>query len=274
MIDIFAKYQEWKPEHHLEQAPVLEGHEDPVVLRDMDTKQIVAAQLFADPEKEHDRRWLARMLRFKVKFDDDSGATSSQSRLSGMRYASKVFGVTEPKPLRKRFGCAAAKIHFEHPAVGRMLNDMAADHFALLRQLVPAEAVQHESIVRERIHPDWWMGSAPWTSGIINKTAALPYHRDSGNIPGTWSVMMCLRNRVSGGCLHLPEYGVTFAVPDNSLLFFDGQGIWHGVTPILCDRRDGYRFTFVWYAKKGISKAGPASQEAERAAIEASRQYA
>ena len=210
---------------------------------------------------------MARELRYKVKWDDTSISTS-QSRMSGIRTISRVFGFTEPKPLRRRYGGSVALLHYENERLSRMLEDLTPDLWDLLVYAAPDAAADHYNLVDDRVHKDWWFGGMPWTSGVINRASLLPYHRDSGNIAGTWSAMLCLRRGVEGGHLTLPQYGVTLAIPDHSVTIFNGQQIWHGVTPMTVTGQ-GYRFTMVWYAKSKMANCGPASDEAHRAALAA-----
>lgn len=210
---------------------------------------------------------MVRELRFKVKWDDVAVSTS-QSRMSGIRTVSRVFGYTGPKPLRRRYGGSAAQIHRENPRLSQLLEDVTPDLWALFAGEAPEAAGDHFEKVKDRIHPDWWFGVCPWTSGVINRTSLLPYHRDSGNIAGTWSAMLCLRRGVEGGHLTLPEYDVTLAIPNHSVTVFNGQQQWHGVTPMTV-KGEAYRYTLVWYAKSDLAACGPASEEAHRAALAA-----
>jgi hypothetical protein len=136
----------------------------------------------------------------------------------------------------------------------------------ILETEMPSHAENHRHLVEEAINTDWWINNVPWTSGIINNTAALPYHRDRANIKGTLSSMLCLRSKVGGGHLDLPEYGVTLGIPDGSLTMFDGQDVWHGVTPLINESIDAYRYTIVLYSKSGCKACGCVENEALRAA--------
>jgi hypothetical protein len=80
--------------------------------------------------------------------------------------------------------------------------------------------------------------------------------------------MLVLRRGTEGGHLHLPEYDVTLAVPNNSVTIFNGQQEWHGVTPMQV-QGNGYRFSLVWYAKTGFTAIGSQADEARRAALDA-----
>jgi hypothetical protein len=266
-VDLTVEHHDWKPLVRNQQAPALDAlnHGRDVALRDPSGK-LVGLSVHVQPELADMLPWLVRMLRLRLHWDDATGKGSSQARLSGIRYPSRVFGFTEPNPLRKRYGASIARLHIDQPQLGEALERAAGLLWALFEQYAPDEAKAHDSNVRGRIHPDWFMGGAPWTSGIINRTAALPYHRDAGNVVGSWSAMLTMRRNTTGGNLHLPEYDRTLAVDDATAMFFVGGKTWHGVTPIDLSRTDAYRFTTVFYAKTRLAVCGSAADEPARAA--------
>ncbi len=92
---------------------------------------------------------------------------------------------------------------------------------------------------------------ALWTSGVINQSSALPYHRDGSNFD-TWSAMPVVRRGMDGGHLHFPEYGITVNCRDGWALYFNGYAYVHGVTPMKTRSKDGYRYSIVFYAKRGM----------------------
>lgn len=281
VLEIQVTRQPWERRDRHHQAPTLEGINEPVKLIDSDTGNTIAVQALLGDTLLEEQRWLSRWLRFGMKWDDHSKGmnvktertegTTGQGRLSGIRYPSRVFGFTEPKPLRRRWAASASLLTRDYPEVAEVIERFTTANWNLFQQHAPQDAEQHHALVTEKIHPDWLIGGHPWTSGVINNTAALPYHKDTGNIPSTWSAMLALRKNVTGGALHLPEYDVTFGIPDGSVTMFDGQGTWHGVTPMVPQRPDAYRFTLVWYTKSGIAKCGSAEEEAQEAKRRATR---
>jgi hypothetical protein len=90
-----------------------------------------------------------------------------------------------------------------------------------------------------------------WTSGVINQASALPYHRDRANFD-SWSAMPVVRRGMEGGDLHMPEYGITVNCRDGWALWFNGYAHVHGVTPMKLRAKDGYRYSIVFYAKRGM----------------------
>lgn len=268
MREIIVHRKEWKPNDRRHQAPILDGLNEPVTLIDGDSGEKLAVQYLLGDRFMDERRRLARQLRLGTEWNDRKQLKPSNgsSRLNGMRYENRTFGTVAPAPLRRRYGCSYAAFNNDYPDGYGTLELMTKTAWEILEQEMPKQAEEHRRLVADAVNPDWWINATPWTSGIINNTAALPYHRDRANIKGTLSSMLCLRSKVGGGHLDLPEYGVTLGIPDGSLTMFDGQDAWHGVTPLVNERPDAYRFTIVWYAKSGCKTCGCAKDEAQRAA--------
>jgi hypothetical protein len=109
------------------------------------------------------------------------------------------------------------------------------------------------------------MEDSVFTSGVINRDNALLYHYDSGNYTGVWSNMLVFRGNVTGGYLVMPEYGLGFALPNNSLMMFDGQQAMHGVTPIYRHGEDEHRYSIVFYSLKTMWTCLPIDDEVARA---------
>jgi len=190
-----------------------------------------------------------------------------ESRLAGWNNPNRTFGTSPPSPLRRRYGCSESSFARDEPVTDRALARLATVAAEQFGAWLPDQEAHHQELVRGAIHADWFLGGSAWTSGIINRTAVLPYHRDAGNIKGAWSAMVTLRRGVNGGYLHMPEWGVTLATTDLTLTIFDGQNSWHGVTPIELVRPDAYRYTIVYYTKRGCVSCGERSGEAARAQL-------
>ena len=191
---------------------------------------------------------------------DVSRSPRGGSRLSGVVAPSKTFGYLPPQVLRNRYGCSSSDLEREEPVLAHhmaRLGDLAWEETA---RTMPGPAAVHATAVRAAIRPLWRINAGPWTSGIINRNNPLPYHRDSGNLHDCLSAMICLRRGVTGGHLHLPAYNVWLAIPDRSLTVFSGATLMHGVSPLHRDRR-GRRFTFVFYARRGLTIGAPTPAE-------------
>ena len=252
---------DWEPAQKRQLVELRDdGIADAVKLVDSATGKTVAIQYLLGDQLVAEQRWLARWLRFKATWQGFTKSKAGTTRLSGIMVPHLTFGFSAPTPLRRRFSAGPTSFLREQRDVSEILDKFGRFQWDLLSQLEPEIAAEHERLFSEKILPDWRMAGVPWTSGIINNTAALPYHKDSGNIKGSWSSMLALRKDVDGGCLHLPEYGVTLGIPNGSITVFDGQGTWHGVTPLIFKKKDAYRFTLVWYAKSGFANVGSASE--------------
>jgi len=266
---IEASFREWKPVDKKQTAPMLKNPiNDDCILIDKEHQIVVAAQIHIKPEMESVCSQISRFLRHDVKWAMDSKVPA---RLSGIRSVNRVFGTLEPNKLRRRYGCTSAILNKENPKLLELLAQISVSNFDLFKEIDMQRATEHENIVKKEIHSDWLIAGSPYTSGIINNSAALPYHKDSGNLIGSWSAMLSIRKNMEGGHLHLPEYDITLGIPDRSVTIFNGQALWHGVTPMVAAKKDAYRFTIVWYAKKKICQCGSAKNEVQRAAAEASK---
>lgn len=170
-----------------------------------------------------------------------------RARLSGIGDRQAMFGTLAPVPLRQRYGCTRSAIarSTDPDAWTRVAREL----HAALRTALPHVAA-HNVDVAAPIADIWKFPGTGWTSGVLNLTQVLPYHRDAGNLAHSWSAMVGARAGVDGGHLHLPEYGVTLAVDHRSLIAFPGGDVTHGVTPMKVSRL-GWRVTAVFYGLRG-----------------------
>jgi hypothetical protein len=234
-------------------ARVIDGE---AVIVDRDSGDIVAIQALGDTEPA---ARLARALG-RVHFDaplTGKGTSANEARLSGVIVSNRVFGFGPPVPLRQRWHCGQCALDRQHPDIAAMLAGVAQASAAALARLAPAEAERTARLVADRIARPWLIGGTAWTSGIINNNAALPYHRDAGNVRGSWSAMLMMKRACVGGWLHLADWDVWLAVPDGSLTLFDGGRWLHGVTPFRVSHPKGYRLSTVFYARAGMARCAP-----------------
>lgn len=200
------------------------------------------------------------------KFDgwEGTGTNSNEVRLSGIKNAHRNFGSTGAVPLRRRWGASSTSFNRLWPQAAFALEKLAEQCAAEFESLLPDEAAEHRRLVA---HGDagWFLGSSPWTSGVINRTSAMPYHRDGGNVPGSWSAMVTLRRggHDEGGMLHVRDLGVFLRCGNAALSIFDGQRATHGVTPFPPDK--GERFSIVFYSKADVCRAEPPGREIDAA---------
>jgi hypothetical protein len=245
-----------------------------LLLSDPDGKPLVLQRVLDPSYASEALRRALPGLQWEATWDGVHGPSKNEYRLSGIVSAHQTFGNVAPMKLRRRFGCATSSFSRGHPRVDRALRVLGGEAWLRFAEILPEVAETHEALVTGRILDDWLLDSLlPFTSGIINNSAALPYHRDASNVPGSWSLMICLRRDVEGGHLHIPGYGVTLGVEDLSVIVFDGQAHLHGVTPMRRTDRRAFRYTIVYYAKAGCGACGPRAQEVVRAARVATEHY-
>jgi hypothetical protein len=172
-------------------------------------------------------------------------------RDSGIRTQSRTFGYSPRRPVYQREGCSLSTLAGESEATHRVVMAYASQLSAVLAETAPG-VVQRGREVMEEVGADWKLGeSEMWTSGVINSSAQLPYHRDAMNFP-VWSAMPVLRRHMDGGHLSVPEYDLVIACRDGWGVFFPGYQLVHGVTPMKPTRPDGYRYSLVYYALRGM----------------------
>ncbi len=203
----------------------------------------------------------------------DTFSSNSQARLSGLCSPARTFGYLPPVPLRKRYDCRRCALESEYPTLGAVLWEASRAMTASFAVAAPEQYTDTVARVDAKgVPPAWRLPGTPFTSGIVNGNSGLPYHRDAGNVVGSWSVMLAAKRHCEGGLLHLADYNTVFTVPHGSLLMFDGQSVLHGVTPFRLTKSGGYRYTVVLYARTGMARCAPdPADEPLRAAREATR---
>jgi hypothetical protein len=163
-------------------------------------------------------------------------------------------------------GCVLTAFNRDFPSEAAFLAHYSEVLAAQLGEGFPEIEVMGRDVI-EQVLPDWRLSSGSlWTSGVINKESALPYHRDGNNFPA-WSVMPVIRRGVRGGHLHIPEYGVTVPCRDVFTVAFYGKGLVHGVTPMAKIAEDGYRISVVYYALRGLKDCHTFAEETALARI-------
>jgi hypothetical protein len=176
---------------------------------------------------------------------------STTLRSSGTRNVSRTFGFARRSVVLQREACSPASLAWDNPEAQITLNHTAGVLGRYLREQLP-EVYSHDIDEVDQVLPEWRMTEdALWTSGVINQSSALPYHRDGANFD-TWSAMPVIRRGMDGGNLHMPEYDLTIYCRDGWALWFNGFAYVHGVTPMKTRQKDGYRYSIVFYAQRGM----------------------
>lgn len=211
---------------------------DKVIAADADTGHPVFAYMPVGPVKELRRA----VLDFDFSFTTD--------RTSGMANVSRTFGWAPRRPVYTREGCHSTRLWSETPDGHHVLVEFAHRLQAMLHRMFPAVSTQDTETMRQ-VNGEWKLGETTWTSGVVNQSSALPYHRDAFNFP-VWTAMPVLRRSMAGGYLHIPEYDAVVESRDGWAVFFPGYQLVHGVTPMHPRSTDGYRYSVVYYALKGM----------------------
>lgn len=178
----------------------------------------------------------------------------------GFSSLSRTFGMAPKTVFRKRESCRSTGLALENPAEHAVIADLSA-HLSQYMKEISQDIYDHDKAVLDNVEQEWKLGEQDlWTSGVINLSASLPYHKDNFNF-NTWSAMPVLRRKMDGGYFSMPEYGQTVACRDGWVLFMPGYKYVHGVTPMQAKADDGYRFSIVYYALKGMKDCFTAAVE-------------
>jgi len=181
-------------------------------------------------------------------------------RQGGLKTTSRVFGYEPRKVLRKDY-CSVTSLARDFPKQNSIIIKAASMVGRNYQKVNPDLYAYHKSETEQKVGRDWKINDAPFTSGIINENNPLKYHFDSGNYRNVWSGMVVFKEGITGGYLSLPEFNIAVALRDKSLIYFDGQGILHGVTPIQRLSEYSKRYSIVYYSLKGIWNCLPLDDE-------------
>jgi hypothetical protein len=194
---------------------------------------------------------------------------TSQARAGRLRNQAVAFGMTPRRPTFQRDSCKITAMARDQPEVHAVIAGYAVTLGAMLEAVAPGIVARDRMTIAE-IEADWRMApDAAWTSGVINRTSQLPYHRDSMNFDA-WVAMPVLRDGVSGGYLHIPEYGLALSCRHGHVVIFNGFRLVHGVTPLTAvrparaGRPGGYRYSVVYYALRGMKDCATFADELAR----------
>lgn len=179
------------------------------------------------------------------------GSTKRQSL--GIENLSRTFGMAPRKIFQRRESCRPTTLANEQPNEHAVLIAFAEKFAKMFKEFAP-DIYEHDvkALADAGLDDEWRMtDDALWTSGVVNKSSTLPYHRDGFNF-ATWSAMPVIRRDMKGGYLNLPEYNLTCACRDGWVTFFAGYKYVHGVTPMTPMKEDAYRYSIVYYALRGM----------------------
>ena len=187
-----------------------------------------------------DLLWACNQLKF---------VKSTRSR--GLETMSNIFGYA-PRNERRKLPCRATKMTTEYPNHFHLLENAAKFLCELYKKHNPEQYEKHKSLTLENNRKEYSLSDGAFTSGNINLNTAVRYHYDFGNYENVWSAMITLKKDIQGGFLSVPEFDLGIELSHKSALFFDGQSIMHGVTPITKLKKQSKRYTIVYYSLKGL----------------------
>lgn len=209
---------------------------------DEDTDEIILAYFPMEEEVN-----LLRRSVLNIKY----GSTKRQSL--GIENLSRTFGMAPRKVFQRRESCRPTTLAGEQPNEHAVLVAFAEKFAKMFKEFAP-DLYEHDvkALSEAGVENEWRMtDDALWTSGVVNKSSTLPYHRDGFNF-ATWSAMPVIRRDMKGGYLNFPAYNITCSCRDGWVLFFAGYKYVHGVTPMTPVKKDAYRYSIVYYALRGM----------------------
>lgn len=224
---------------------------EPVTIRDADTGKIILVYDYLDHEET---RPIAALKRIKFQTADRSSGLMSTSRTIGY----------QPRVAHRRDFCSAAGLASESPVEHGALCSLARPLSKMYAKYFPDVFAEHASLTQNKVREEFRILDTPFTSGIVNKDNQLKYHFDSGNYKDVKSAMIVYKKNIVGGHLAIPEYDIGLELRNKSVLIFDGQGILHGVTPIVHTAPDAYRYSIVFYSLQAMWKCLTPHEELER----------
>lgn len=199
-----------------------------------------------------------KVLKFSKHFRANSSKTNT-----ALPTISAVIGFQPRLALRRDF-CGPTATATNQPVAHNQIASLLKEISASYKSANPQLYEKHIRMVREKVLPQYAIEKSAFTSGIVNKNNQLLYHFDTGNFKDVWSCMAVFRLGTTGGYLAIPELNIGIECANKSLFMFDGQGILHGVTPIIKTHMGGYRYSIVFYSLSQMWKCLPVTEELAR----------
>ena len=189
-----------------------------------------------------------------------------QRAYQGTGYPGKAFGAVPRKELHRRMGVSISQFTVNNRQFSGLMEHLVEEGWLALKgkctELYAAMDKAPKSL------ECWRIRGTPFTTGVVNKTTEIPYHRDRENVPETGSLMWVVRKHCEGGYLHLPELNALVDCRHGTLLVFYGEIFWHGVTRITGRSRVGAnRYSVVAFSRNRILQGLEPEEERKLAAI-------
>lgn len=194
---------------------------------------------------------------------------TNQKRLTQMKndyggdILSQNFGF---KPMRTVFQqpASASKFNSDYPKEYKKIASLGAEMMGLYKRYSEENYNRQIEMISE-VDEQWKIPGTFFTQGVINDSVNFSYHYDRGNFKNCWSCMAVFREDVDGGELVIPGIKTALAIKDHNYVFFDGQSLLHGVTPIKKTSQYGRRFSIVFYALEAMKNCGTYEEEIAKA---------
>ena len=176
---------------------------------------------------------------------------------------SSVFGALPRIPLRNDF-CRFSNKTIEEKQNFDKLFTFQNTLCEIYKKYLPELYEYDLSKAKELIDDDYRLVDTPYTTANINVNHAIKYHKDAGNIKGSFSNVLILKEHCTGGELVLPDYRIALEQSDGALCIFKGQEEIHGVMPLKPYREDFYRASIVYYTLAQLQHCYPYKEEVTR----------
>jgi hypothetical protein len=176
---------------------------------------------------------------------------------------SSVFGALPRIPMRNDF-CRFSNKTFEEKENMKKLMSFQKILCEVYKEHLPSLFEKDIEFVRKNIDDDYRLVDTPYTTVNINVNHAIKHHKDNGNIKGSYSNVLILKENCLGGELVLPEYRIALEQGDGALCIFRGQEEIHGVMPLTPLNKDFYRASIVYYTLAQLKHCYPYKEEVTR----------
>lgn len=176
---------------------------------------------------------------------------------------SSVFGALPRIPLRNDF-CRFSNKTIEEKQNFNKLFTFQDTLCEIYKKYLPELYEYDLNKAKELVDEDYRLVDTPYTTANINVNHAIKYHTDSGNIKGSYSNVLILKEYCTGGELVLPDYRIALEQSDGALCIFRGQEEIHGVMPLKPYKENFYRASIVYYTLAQLQHCYPYKEEVTR----------
>jgi len=176
---------------------------------------------------------------------------------------SSVFGALPRIALRNDF-CRFSNKTIEEKQNFNKLFSFQDTLCKIYKEHLPELYEKDLKTARDLVDEDYRLTDTPYTTANINVNHAIKYHTDTGNIKGSFSNVLILKEFCSGGELVLPEYKIALEQSDGALCIFKGQEEIHGVMPLKPYKEEFYRASIVYYTLAQLKHCYPYKEEVSR----------